>query len=140
MRYRVVFVAGVAVGFIVGSRAGRERYDQIVKYTRKAWQSPPVQRAYHASSAKAGDLSKSAVSSVVSKATDLSKSAKAKAPEVARTARDRAAKINVPGAPTPKEPPAGPGSRFRAASSAPASAPGQPPVNGSSHAVTHNED
>ncbi|HEX4831536.1 MAG TPA: hypothetical protein VH478_10640 [Trebonia sp.] len=144
MRYRVVFLAGVAVGFIAGSRAGRERYDQIVKYSRKAWQSPPAQRAYHAASAKAEELSKSAASSAVGKAAELGKSAAAKAPGVARTARERVARINVPGIPTPKGPSAGPGSRFRPASPAtppaPARSAGHPSVNGNSHAATHNED
>jgi cell division septum initiation protein DivIVA len=89
--HRVVFLAGVAVGFIVGSRAGRERYDQIVKYTQKAVQSPPVQRAGQAVSGKATELSKAAAA----KATSMSKSAAAQAPKAAsnaaRMARDQAA-------------------------------------------------
>ncbi len=49
MRYkRAVFVAGAAVGFIAGSRAGRKPYDEMVRYTRKALQSPPAQRVLKA--------------------------------------------------------------------------------------------
>ena len=29
MRYRATFIAGFAVGFVVGARAGRERYEQM---------------------------------------------------------------------------------------------------------------
>src|SRR6266700_1889831 len=88
---RAVFAVGVAVGFLAGSRAGRERYDQIVKYAKKAVQSPPAQRAGRAISGKATDLAKAGAA----KAASLSKSAAAKAPQAAgnaaRKAKDRAA-------------------------------------------------
>ena len=41
MRYHATFLAGFAVGFIVGARAGRERYEQMVKAGRKVAESPP---------------------------------------------------------------------------------------------------
>jgi hypothetical protein len=135
MRYqRAVFAAGVAVGFIVGSRAGRERYDQIVKYSKKAWRSPPVQRASAAASAKAVDVSKAAAA----KATNLTKSAAARAPKAARkaagTARDRAGKINVPKVSLPR-----PG-RFGTAHPDAASAGTEPSVNGNAHASRDYRD
>jgi hypothetical protein len=71
MRYRATFVAGLVVGFIAGARAGRERYDQIVKYTKQVAESPAVQKA---------------TSTVAAKATELGKTAAAKAPEFAKTA------------------------------------------------------
>jgi hypothetical protein len=100
--HRATFVVGLAVGFIIGSRAGRERYDQIVKYTRKAVESPPAQRASQAISAKATDLSKTAGA----KAASLSKSAATRAPQVAsdaaRKARDRAKAVSIPKVSVPK--------------------------------------
>jgi cell division septum initiation protein DivIVA len=100
--HRATFAVGLAVGFIIGSRAGRERYDQIVKYTRKAVESPQAQRAGQAISTKATDLSKAAGA----KAASLSKSAATRAPKVAgdaaRKARERAKGISVPRVNVPK--------------------------------------
>ncbi|WP_283134873.1 YtxH domain-containing protein [Rhizohabitans arisaemae] len=43
MRYRVSFLAGLAIGYIMGSRAGRERYEQIKRVTRRFADNPAVQ-------------------------------------------------------------------------------------------------
>lgn len=40
---RMMFVAGVAVGYVLGTRAGRERYEQIVATAQKIRQNPTVQ-------------------------------------------------------------------------------------------------
>ena len=48
MRIRVTFLAGFAAGFVVGTRAGRERYEQLVKLGRKAVENPNVQQATRA--------------------------------------------------------------------------------------------
>lgn len=45
MRYRLVFMTGLAVGFVLGAKAGRERYEQILKLARKTADSPAVQQA-----------------------------------------------------------------------------------------------
>jgi hypothetical protein len=60
MRYRFVFFVGLAVGFVLGARAGRERYEQIRKLARKAADSPAVQQAAGALQAQAIGLAKSA--------------------------------------------------------------------------------
>ena len=78
MRYRATFIAGFVVGFIAGARAGRERYDQIVKYTKQVVESPPVQKA---------------TSTVTAKTTELTKTAAAKAPDFAKTAGAQVPKI-----------------------------------------------
>src|SRR5260221_14662900 len=86
MRFtRAAFGAGIAIGFIAGSRAGREQYDRMVKYSRMAVNSPPVQRAGHAISAKAADMAKSA-------GTKASKTAD----DAGKKTRDRVAKGKVP--------------------------------------------
>lgn len=45
MRYRVTFAAGIAVGYVLGARAGRERYEQIKRAAQRLADSPAVQAA-----------------------------------------------------------------------------------------------
>src|SRR5260370_8270147 len=45
MRYRIVFIVGLGVGYVLGTRAGRERYEQLRTLPRKATHSPAVQQA-----------------------------------------------------------------------------------------------
>lgn len=45
MRYRVAFAVGAAVGYVLGTRAGRERYEQIKKAARAVFGSRAVQGA-----------------------------------------------------------------------------------------------
>jgi hypothetical protein len=56
MRGKMVFIAGVGIGYVLGSRAGRERYDQLVAQARKIWESPTVQEAAGVVQAQAGRL------------------------------------------------------------------------------------
>ncbi|GAA0964329.1 hypothetical protein [Frigoribacterium faeni] len=44
MRGKLIFVAGAALGFVLGARAGRDRYDQIAEKSSKLWHSRAVQR------------------------------------------------------------------------------------------------
>ena len=62
--YRVTFVAGLAIGFIAGSRAGRERYDQMVRFARTTAENPAVQQAAAAIQAQATDVLSSAARKV----------------------------------------------------------------------------
>lgn len=41
---RLSFIAGVAVGYVLGARAGRQRYEQIRRTSEKVWNSGPVQK------------------------------------------------------------------------------------------------
>ena len=45
MRGKMIFIAGVGVGYVLGTRAGREKFDQMVAQARKLWESPTVQEA-----------------------------------------------------------------------------------------------
>ncbi|MFJ3379543.1 hypothetical protein ACO0E1_12365 [Curtobacterium sp. RRHDQ66] len=47
MRGRLLFVAGAALGYVLGSRAGRARYEQIKTVTGKIWNSNGVQQGVH---------------------------------------------------------------------------------------------
>ncbi len=54
MRGRLIFIAGVGVGYVLGTRAGRERFDQMVAQARKFWESPTVQEGAGVVQAQAG--------------------------------------------------------------------------------------
>lgn len=55
MRGKVAFVLGAAVGYVLGTRAGRERYEQIKRGTKAAWESAPVQQGVDAVQGVVGD-------------------------------------------------------------------------------------
>ena len=82
MRYRVTFLAGLVAGFIIGARAGRERYEQIKKLARKAADSPAVQQAAGAAQAQAAGLARSARDKVTGKIQE-------RLPKLAETARNK---------------------------------------------------
>ena len=77
MRYKAIFVAGAAVGFIAGARAGRGVYDKMMGYGQQFATHPKVQQA---------------ASTAQTKATELAKTAAAKAPDYAKSAATSAAK------------------------------------------------
>ena len=79
MRYRAAFIAGLAVGFVVGARAGRERYEQMVEMSRKAAESPAVRKATQAAGAKATELAKVAKDQAAARAPKLTETAKTNA-------------------------------------------------------------
>ena len=62
--YRVSFVTGLAIGFVAGARAGRERYDQMVKFARATSENPTVQQAAAAVQAQATGLVSTAAKKV----------------------------------------------------------------------------
>ncbi|MEU3856248.1 YtxH domain-containing protein [Streptomyces sp. NPDC028722] len=70
MRYRLTFLAGLSLGYVLGTRAGRERYEQLKKSARQITQNPAVRntaetaaqqgrvyagKAFHTVSDKVGD-------------------------------------------------------------------------------------
>jgi hypothetical protein len=42
MRGKIMFLAGAAAGFVFGTRAGREKYDQMMTAAHKAMDNPTV--------------------------------------------------------------------------------------------------
>lgn len=45
MKYKLLFVVGLTVGYVLGARAGRERYEQLKEKANDAWEDPRVQHA-----------------------------------------------------------------------------------------------
>jgi hypothetical protein len=60
MRYRLVFFTGLGIGFVLGARAGRERYEQLRKLARKTADNPAIQQAAGALQAQAASFAKAA--------------------------------------------------------------------------------
>ncbi|HEY5835977.1 YtxH domain-containing protein [Streptomyces sp.] len=68
MRYRLIFITGALVGYVLGARAGRERYEQLRAVAQKLAQNPAVRNTAEAavlqgrkSAAKAADTVSSKV-------------------------------------------------------------------------------
>jgi len=53
MRRKALLAIGFAIGYVLGSRAGRERYDQLADAAQKLWRSPQAREARAAAAAKA---------------------------------------------------------------------------------------
>jgi hypothetical protein len=86
MRYKAVFIAGAAVGFVAGARAGRGAYDKLLGYGQQIAAHPKVQQATSTAQAKASELAKTAAA----KAPDYAKNAAASA---AKTAQAQASQV-----------------------------------------------
>ena len=44
MKGKVAFVIGATAGYVLGTRAGRARYEQIKRGSQAVWNSAPVQQ------------------------------------------------------------------------------------------------
>jgi hypothetical protein len=42
MRGKIVLLVGIGIGYVLGARAGRERYEDIKKAVRRFWDDPRV--------------------------------------------------------------------------------------------------
>ena len=100
MKGKILFVVGLGVGYVLGTRAGREKYDQMKSAALKLWNDPRVQKRVD----DAGDFVKD------------------KAPEVAEFLADGAKKVvsQVSGSKAPAAPPAKPATRMSTSKSTPA--------------------
>ena len=85
MQPRITFLAGLVVGYVVGARAGRERYEQRVKLGRKVVEHPAVQNATRTAGSKATELSKAAGQKAAEQMPKITETAKSSASKV----RDR---------------------------------------------------
>jgi hypothetical protein len=81
-KYRISFLAGLATGFVIGARAGRERYDQLVKAAKTVAEHPAVQQAAGTVQAQAAGLAATA-------GTKISDEVRNRVPQLAKTAKDK---------------------------------------------------
>ncbi|MCU1405903.1 MAG: YtxH protein [Glaciihabitans sp.] len=47
MKGKILLVTGIGVGYVLGAKAGRERYESIKRITDKFWHSKGVQKQVH---------------------------------------------------------------------------------------------
>ncbi|GAA1147706.1 YtxH domain-containing protein [Ornithinicoccus hortensis] len=73
---KILLLVGVGIGYILGAKAGRERYDQIAGKANEVWGNPKVQEKVEEVKAQApevaqkvGDVAKDAASQAKSKVT-----------------------------------------------------------------------
>ncbi len=69
MRYKATFAAGFGFGYVLGSRAGRQRYEQLSRVAHDLAESPAVQSAAGVLQAQAERLLGRARSKVTEKVT-----------------------------------------------------------------------
>jgi hypothetical protein len=69
MKNRVVFLTGAAVGYVLGTHAGRERYEQIKRVSRRVAENPVVQETAGVLRAQAGGLAGTAKQKVGERVT-----------------------------------------------------------------------
>jgi len=91
MRGKILFVVGLGVGYVLGTRAGRERYEQIRKAAENVWNTPAVQQGVGTvkdfATARVGDLSDTVLDGVKSFIGNATKSSGASKSDVSSAAR-----------------------------------------------------
>ena len=71
---KLLLIGAAAAGYVLGTKAGRERYEQIKRQSSKVWNSEPVQHGVH----EAEGVAKQAASAAGSKVADAASTAGAK--------------------------------------------------------------
>ena len=101
MLRKTTILAAAGIGYVLGTRAGRERYEQIVSTFNGVKSNPQVQKA----AAQAQDYAAQQVPVVKEKAQDAAASARDKVKDVISSDDPQTPDTSVPGAPsgdTPK--------------------------------------
>ena len=74
MRVKLALVVGAGIGYVLGTRAGRQRYEQIKRAAGNLWRDPRVQRQVH----QAEDFAKEKAPEVVGYLGETAKKAASK--------------------------------------------------------------
>ncbi|GAC1327382.1 MAG: hypothetical protein NVSMB13_13640 [Mycobacteriales bacterium] len=91
MRHKATFLTGFAAGYVLGARAGRARYDAILRSARRFVDSPAVQETAGVLQAQAAEVVGNAKRMVGQKVTQ----------KVTQTVSERIGGRDVPGSPQP---------------------------------------
>lgn len=74
MKGKIGLVVGLGVGYVLGTRAGRERYEQIKKQWLKVWELDPVQERVEQAKGFLGDKAAAVPGAIWSGAVKIVKS------------------------------------------------------------------
>lgn len=70
MRYKAMFMAGLVTGYVLGTKAGRERYETIRRASQRVVENPSVQEAAGVLQAQASEYTGAARKKVNEKLDD----------------------------------------------------------------------
>ncbi len=104
MRLRILFIVGLGIGYVLGARAGRPRYDQLKAKATEAWEDPRVQKVVSdtqdfiketapVAQEKVGAGTKAAVAGAQDAAAKAAGTAKDDSAKVAEPAKDVSDKV-----------------------------------------------
>ncbi|WP_353808259.1 YtxH domain-containing protein [Agromyces sp. SYSU T00194] len=108
MKGKLLFVVGLATGYVLGTRAGRERYEQIRSAAERVWNQPTVQQGVDTvkdfALSRVGDVSEKVLDGtkkLVRQATKAASSVQEAASEGAAEAKAPASTTSKPAAKKP---------------------------------------
>lgn len=70
MRYRLTFMLGLATGYVLGTRAGRERYEQLRKAAQRVAENPAVRNTAESAALSGREAASKAFGTVSAKVGD----------------------------------------------------------------------
>jgi len=93
---KLTLLIAAGAGYVLGTRAGRERYEQIKNQANKAWHTAPVQSAKE----DVQDAAKQTASTVGAKVAEAATDAKGKVVHTVKGEDSGAPEVPAPGAAT----------------------------------------
>ncbi|MBU7596576.1 YtxH domain-containing protein [Streptomyces sp. P38-E01] len=70
MRHRWMFVTGLAVGYVIGTRAGRERYEQLRRSAQRFAENPAVRNTVESAAHNGREAAGKAANAVTDRVGD----------------------------------------------------------------------
>ncbi|SEE85243.1 YtxH domain-containing protein [Ruania alba] len=73
MNGKIAFIIGAGIGYVLGTRAGREQYDRLKGATQTVWQNPKVQERVSAAEERVGTVMREQGAQMTDKAAQVVK-------------------------------------------------------------------